>query len=493
MNSPGRRIVLTCSIAGAIALSTAASASAVIRYAAPGGTADPSGCVIAAATDVSPTPCSIATAATGAGVLAADEVVIAPGNYSDTAGDLGGGGSVNPVVTKIGGAPGKPRPVIVLDSPGSFVFQIGGADVLSRVELVSAARDTLIYAQGGTTEGVIASSTAAGMSPTCNIQGLAMLRNSVCFAMSAGDRAVGADGSGINSVILRNVTAVSRGSGGTAIAYSCTSGTMGVAVANTVARAPLGTDVKASEDGGCNTSITLNNSNFSTTDDDGGTAPVTAPGSGTNETTAPVFAADGYHQLPASAGTIDQGLSDFAGNGPADIDGQTRNLDGKPDIGADELGHPTSTTLACAPASLVLGSGSANCHLEVTDISADPGGPTGSVSFSSSGPGTFGGGGVCTLISIGIGSQAAECDITYTPSAVGSGTHEITGVYAIGTFHEGSQGSASVGVTLPPPPPAPPAPAQPGAPETAGKKCKKGRKLVKRKGKRKCIKRKQKR
>jgi predicted outer membrane repeat protein len=119
------------------------------------------------------------------------------------------------------------------------------------------------------------------------------------------------------------------------------------------------------------------------------------------------------------------------------------------DIGAFEVQrNPTTTAVACAPTSLTLGTGSSTCTATVTDAGSSPTAPTGSVAFSSTGTGAFSGAGSCALGSPS-GSQAS-CEITYTPSAVGTGSHQITGSYGGDADHDVSQGFALVGVLAPP-------------------------------------------
>ena len=118
--------------------------------------------------------------------------------------------------------------------------------------------------------------------------------------------------------------------------------------------------------------------------------------------------------------------------------------------------------------------------------------PTGDVAFSSGGTGAFSGGGACTLafVSDSIGS----CQVTYTPAAVGTGTHQITASYPGGTAHEASQGSAALGVTPPGEPgPGPGTGSPPSSFDLAAAigKCKK--KFPKGKKRKKCIKRAKKR
>jgi hypothetical protein len=67
--------------------------------------------------------------------------------------------------------------------------------------------------------------------------------------------------------------------------------------------------------------------------------------------------------------------------------------------------------------------------------------PTGTVSFASDGSGAFSASS-CTLVPSG--ASNAGCSVTYTPSAVGSGTHTITGMYNGDPTHAPSSGNGPV-------------------------------------------------
>jgi len=92
----------------------------------------------------------------------------------------------------------------------------------------------------------------------------------------------------------------------------------------------------------------------------------------------------------------------------------------------------TTTTLvsSCTPASVNVGSAT-NCTATVTDNDTGTAiGPTGSVSFTTSGSGTFG---PCTLGTAT--GNSASCSFSYTPTAFGTGTHTITGSYGGDATH----------------------------------------------------------
>jgi uncharacterized protein (DUF2141 family) len=124
---------------------------------------------------------------------------------------------------------------------------------------------------------------------------------------------------------------------------------------------------------------------------------------------------------------------------------------------ADPLPHPTSTTVTCLPNTVEVGQ-STTCTAQVMDTT--PGGmgnhfhaPTGTVTWGSSGVGTFSST-TCNLP--GGGGRTKSCSVTYTPTAVGTGSHSITATYPGDGNHTGSFGSTTVTVT----------PAQPAAPAT---------------------------
>ena len=75
-----------------------------------------------------------------------------------------------------------------------------------------------------------------------------------------------------------------------------------------------------------------------------------------------------------------------------------------------------------------------------------PGNPTGKITFSSNGSGTFTPAVTCTLAATAT-PGVSECSVTYTPSAVGTGTHTISASYpGDGNYVKGS-GSSPLTVT----------------------------------------------
>ena len=115
---------------------------ATVRFAAPGGSGSASACEAAE-------PCSLFNAANsqapGTTILPGAEVVLEPGEYKASAGELGPAEVFGLIAFgDIHGVSGQPRPVINLDRPTSFglTTQIGE---LSHVEIVSAAASINLF------------------------------------------------------------------------------------------------------------------------------------------------------------------------------------------------------------------------------------------------------------------------------------------------------------------------------------------------------------
>ncbi len=104
----------------------------------------------------------------------------------------------------------------------------------------------------------------------------------------------------------------------------------------------------------------------------------------------------------------------------------------------------TATAIACTPPSVGVNATS-ECKATVTDN--NPGivsTPSGSVTFSSNETGAFSAPS-CTLAAES--TTTAACTVSYTPSAIGTGTHKITGGYGGDATHAISSGETPVTVT----------------------------------------------
>jgi hypothetical protein len=455
MFRPGRTFRITV-LATFVALAAVSSAQGAIRYAAPGGTGtDP--CASPA------TPCSIFTAASvvapETSVQAGDEVILAPGEYTDSGGDLGPGETVQlaPSIW-VHGEAGAARPLVrlVKTIAGFGAFIVGEGDTLSHVEVDTATAPTnLSVFEGVLDDAIIRNTSSEGASTIACTQFGGIIRDSVCLASGPNAVAIGESRitAGTSTARLRNVTAVSTGAGGRGLSYAI-SGSGGVTVNAKAAIAKgAGVDVAAEglESGGSggHVAIELDHSDFASVKEfkagAGASATVTAPETNGTITGEPLLAADGYHQLEGSP-TIDTGAVDgFSGS--ADIDGQSRSI-GPPDIGADEWLHPTVVNVSCTPAEVVItdalpGSGT-DCKARVSDETTNFLPPTGTVSFTSSSSGEFSPAS-CALVESASGAESS-CEVHYTPKLGSARNQTITATYSGDGAHEGSQGTASITV-----------------------------------------------
>jgi hypothetical protein len=461
-----------------VCLAFPAAAAATTRYAAPGGTATAAQCTSPA------TPCTIHEAAQGAGVTSADEVAIAPGSYSDTAGDLGPGNVVTPVAGNVHGAVGLARPVVTANMPTDGPFIVNAGVTLSAIEVDTADAVGNVQLQGGVVDGLIARSSRAGAIVCRHASGT--IRNSACLATGTGSWALGLDANGFPSrtLTVRNVTAVATGGSSRGVSYrffASPGSSDTVDIVNSIARG-TSTDVvaqAAAASGFCpqSVNVTLDYSDYASASafagigctTGAGSASVTAAGTLNNQTLAPTLAGDGYQQLAGSI-TIDNGSS--ANVSGTDIDGQARTIGAAADIGADELRHTTSSAVSCDPTSVFLGEAT-TCTAAVTDTAATAASPpSGSVTFGpgGTGVGSFGSGGVCTLAPST--ATASSCQLTYMPLDVGTGTHQVTGSYGGGGSHDPSQGTSGMLIVSERPATTTP----PSTTPTARKKCKKRKK-----------------
>lgn len=425
-----------------------ADASAAIRYAAPGATntAD-SGCPQS-------NPCSLSNAAdrfvAGTTLGAGDEIVVEPGNYA-----LGPQETIIPAErTSIHGVVGQARPILTTHGDvGSGAFLVNRPGVtLSWLEIISPERRTAIdLLSPGVVDGVIA--RGGRDSAPCVIED-GVIRNTACISTGDGGSAlkIEMNTDKTDTVRVRNVTAIATGANSRGLVVRAFSDVeLNVDAVGVLARGTA-EDVFAGAFSvppmfpiGARVTVNLSHSDFADVkpenDPGGGTATITAPGQGNGNITAePLLAADGYHELPRSP-TIDAGAVDPS-SGPTDVDGNARSIGAAPDIGADELQLVGTMSLTCAPRAAVRD----RTPCTVT-VSAAGGSPTGTVRFSSDGPGSFTNGASCTLARGGKAEVGLPgCDLTYTPSAVGSGRHAITASYSGDASHVPSQGSAIIRV-----------------------------------------------
>jgi probable HAF family extracellular repeat protein len=123
-------------------------------------------------------------------------------------------------------------------------------------------------------------------------------------------------------------------------------------------------------------------------------------------------------------------------NNQGEIVGSSSNAAGRGHAVLWQLGRPTSTTVICSPQSVVAGQ-STTCTATVSDAGGGaPTTPTGTVSFGSDSLGNFVGG-TCALSG---SNGTASCQVSYIPTAVASGQHELAALYAGDTTSATSSG-----------------------------------------------------
>ena len=410
-----------------------AQADPAVRWASPTGSGT-------ACTEA--TPCSLDTAVEAAAVQPGDDVVVTPGSY--TVAEL----DVTKAIT-VHGQAGHPVPTVTTSS--SIGVYVAGAATVSDLNLVASAQSSLLYvAAGPATIERITASVHFGGSTACAIAASAVLRDSVCRAAGANSKGVGTNVSaapGAVAITLRNVTAFG-GSAGVGFDVNGAGAAFAIDAKNVVAHyagGPSGADVLASANTGASVLVTLANSNYATELEVGG-ATVTDPGTGSNQTAAPLFvdAANGdFHQAPGSP-TLDAGVLD-ASTGSTDFEGDARAIRATaacpalPDIGADEM----TTTLECDPPDTTLSgpSGATEDSTPTYVVTSDEAGST----FE------------CRVDS----TAFATCTPPYTTPVLTPGTHVVE---ARATDPSGnvdpSPATRTVTITVPAPP------AQPVPPET---------------------------
>ena len=117
---------------------------------------------------------------------------------------------------------------------------------------------------------------------------------------------------------------------------------------------------------------------------------------------------------------------------------------------AETLAKGVAIAVRCSPDAVVVGQ-TTICTATVSDLRPAPSTPTGTVGFASSGPGTFSSPGSSCTLAPAVTAGQASCSVSYTPSAVGSGTHTITASYPGDATQAPSQGDTPVSVSATPP------------------------------------------
>jgi hypothetical protein len=313
--------IAVASVLGLLALAGPASALGAQRYASPSG---------AGSTCSQQAPCSLLTAVNGAS--GGDEVIV-PGDQGTY------GSPTSPITTQLHDAPGglnlhgvagQPMPVIYLNVAGNAIqLNSGGTATYLHIENLSSSGTALFV-------GHSASQVYAGGGLTgCTTPPFITLVDSVCRGGTNGIDGF-SSASGTQNLTFRNVTAI--GLTGTGISLGATGFTQDVLGTNLIARG--GTNAISTSESGGSVTFTLDHSNYASTNPGVGTS-ITPAGTGTNQTTPPIFANAplGDFQQAAGSPTIDKG-SDSALNGLFDFEGKPRTFGPHTDIGADEYAPP---------------------------------------------------------------------------------------------------------------------------------------------------------
>ena len=330
-------------VAAVLALVAPASATAgggpAVRYAEVGGNGPAGTCPLA-------DPCQVQDAIENAAADPGDEIVLLPGTY-----DVGANPLVIDQALVVHGQDGQARPTIT--GTAENLVEVSDVGALVRDLTITSNAPTggvlLFSGGGGAGERIDANGTSSGSA--CRFTTGAILRDSICRNSGGGAGVTMSVSAGTHTTYLVNVTAMP--SSMAALARAVQLLTTGTAIAdlqlhNTIAVTPSASpDVSAGAGAGSFASVTATNSNYQTAglNMSGGTESVTAPGSGTNQTAAPLVAnvAGGDLHQVAGSPTINAGTGHVY-LGTLDIDRGARTVGPAPDIGADEFVPPTPVT-----------------------------------------------------------------------------------------------------------------------------------------------------
>jgi hypothetical protein len=332
-------LLLALAVVVLLSLAIAPAALATQRFAAPNGSTT--------GTCAPPDPpCTLQRAVEDPQTVDGDEVIIAPGDYLEGADKLHVQESIS-----VHGADGQPYPRIVTNATDAVdVGQDATGALLRRLIIEHDGFSDALFLRAGTAEQIIVRSGSGGCELEATPTGTT-LRDSVCWLNNAsGASSAIFVSSSVNAVsYLRNVTAIATGSSAQGIFVSGdgNGATTTVDARNVIARGGAANeDVFADTVTGATTTVTLSHSNYTGVTEFGpGTPSVTDPGSGTNQTSSPLFAnpANGdFHQLFGSP-TINMGDGTATFLGTFDFDGEPRTVGAAPDIGADEFVPSPST------------------------------------------------------------------------------------------------------------------------------------------------------
>lgn len=310
-------------LTAAAALLAPAAAAAGTRYAAPAG----NGAGPCAQSD----PCSVTDAVSGAG--SGDFVFLKSGTYPlSTTLTVPAGVWVQGYQNSAAKATlssSTADPVVKLDGVGATL------EIATVLNNASGTGTALGIYNGGVADRVVVKSTGIF---ACDLNLGSLIRDSYCL------NTYGGNGVALSNAAVQtsgtaeatNVTAVATGSTSIGIWASGNSVNQTLNAHNVIAESPNFDEGSVSNSGGTAT-VAMDHSNFSTYAGygSGGTNALTVPGSGTNQTDAPLIALADAHQMEGSP-TVDAGDNNAFSSGGFALFGNSRILDGTVDIGADE-------------------------------------------------------------------------------------------------------------------------------------------------------------
>lgn len=336
---PVRAAVTAIAVLALAAAVPSAAAAAKTRFASPLGSG--SACTAGS-------PCLITTALSGA---ASGDTVMLAGNE----GTYGTPGA--PIATELRmetgvsmqGTAGQPMPQIYSERSGAawaIRMEGGSGQKLSGIAIHLKGGAVAAVHANGTVERVLALSpeSTAG----CDA-GTAVILDSVCAGLNGIYNSAGSH----FELTLRNDTLVGSQKG--LVLLEASGGQGHIGVFNTIVRGGT-TDIEAHQFDTATIAIDLDHSNYASVKSEGG-ATVTAPGSGANQTAAPLFvnATSSDFRQVANSPAVDAGANEAA-NGLLDLEGNGRTLASRipcpaiTDIGAYEfVGGPAACPSPPAP------------------------------------------------------------------------------------------------------------------------------------------------
>jgi hypothetical protein len=314
-------------------LAAAPAAEATVRFAAPTGSTS--------GTCAPPDPpCTLQRAVEDPQTVDGDEVIASPGDYMEEANQLLVDNSIS-----LHGAAGQPSPRIVTSASNAVRVTSSATNAsVRRLTIAHSGSSNALLLQAGSGEQIVARSTRSACEMEATATGTT-LRDSLCWTnnspSSGSGLFVSAPSTATGTSRIRNVTAVATGASTTGIfVWGNGSGANTTLDAENVIARGVAADMFAEADAGATATATLAHSNYVTEVETGpGSSSVTDPGTGTNQTSSPLFAdaANGdFHQLAGSP-TINAGNASASELGDLDIDGEQRIVGPAPDIGADEF------------------------------------------------------------------------------------------------------------------------------------------------------------